>query len=215
MSTDAHSRCLELAEALAEGDGGRATALARRLSASWFRRGLAGEVLQEAAKDHRMQVLDLLLKCGLGVDTPDPHGVSALERAAHVGDLELVVALLQRGAAPCRAERRRGAASALHTATVKGYTRIVECMLEAGADISEIVEDPRVCLFRVPGDTLRLLQRRGGRLPDEIERMLEAGGAIGDPRPTERPVSSRSAKPRIGLEDEPHPPAPPGLRRGR
>ena len=107
-----------------------------------------------------------LIATGGDVNARSADGATALLWAAHRGDLELVVALLEGGADPTLANDY--GATAISAAAVEGDARIIEALLDAGAD----VDSPNA-----EGQTVLMVVARTGRV-DTARLLLERGASV-------------------------------------
>jgi ankyrin repeat protein len=90
-----------------------------------------------AARSGDATTADLLLAAGATLDEPAPTGASALVIAAHSGNHEVAMLLLERGADPNAA----GAGyTALHAAVLRGDVRLVETLIARGAKVDAPLE---------------------------------------------------------------------------
>lgn len=86
-----------------------------------------------AAAKGRARGVELLLAKGAACATPDAYGWTPLMRAVSGGYIEAVDVLLASGQADIGAREESGA-TALHIAAGRGFTTIVQRLLEAGAE---------------------------------------------------------------------------------
>tara|TARA_R110000868_G_scaffold411785_1_gene710567 strand:+ start:47731 stop:48306 length:576 start_codon:yes stop_codon:yes gene_type:complete len=93
------------------------------------------ELLLDAARIGRTDMVAPLLAAGADVDGRDRHGYTALILAAYHGHLETAVELLDRGAAVDAVDDKRGN-TALMGIAFKGYDEIAEELIDAGADVN-------------------------------------------------------------------------------
>jgi hypothetical protein len=92
------------------------------------------ELLLDAARIGRTDMVAPLLAAGADVDGRDRHGYTALILAAYHGHLDTAVALLDHGAAVDAVDDKRGN-TALMGIAFKGYDEIAEELIDAGADV--------------------------------------------------------------------------------
>lgn len=91
------------------------------------------ELLFDAARLGRTDVIPALLHAGADLAAIDPKGYTALILASYNGHAEATELLLQRGADIEQADAARGN-TALMGVAFKGYVEIVDMLLKAGAD---------------------------------------------------------------------------------
>ncbi len=111
---------------------------------------------------------------------PERHvlgGVCALGLACHFGKLSFAQLFL-RDRDVRRIRLRHN--SPLQDAAFYGHLELLRFLLKRGADPQEICKRPLGSLIRIRGDVLRALREAGGRLPSEIEGMLDRHVALGD-----------------------------------
>ncbi len=104
------------------------------------------------------------------VHLSDMHGRTALWHASDTGQVPLAVALLRRGANPNDTDRAGW--SCLHVAAEKGYRKILELLIEAGADI-------HARTFGGPAWTSLHLACSSGRVR-ATRALLQAGAPVSD-----------------------------------
>lgn len=107
-----------------------------------------------------------LLDLGLGVDSPDSQGCTALLRAAGGGHRAVVDLLLARGADPGRAAH--SGATPLSAAVSMRHAEIVDRLVAAGASLEQ----------RLPGDLTVLMVACALGLTDLAARLLAAGADV-------------------------------------
>jgi ankyrin repeat protein len=91
------------------------------------------ELLFDAARLGRVDVIPALLQAGGDIGAADPKGHTPLILASYHGHQAATALLLERGAAVDQPDATRGN-SALMGAAFKGYDAIAELLLAAGAD---------------------------------------------------------------------------------
>jgi ankyrin repeat protein len=91
------------------------------------------ELLFDAARLGRTDVLPALLVAGADIEAHDPKGYTALILASYNGQAAATELLLKHGALPDAPDRIRGN-TALMGVAFKGYGAIAERLLDAGAD---------------------------------------------------------------------------------
>lgn len=153
---------------------GVALASGRRDLADWLdwrgwplpRRPLQPADVPAAAIVGDVDAVRRLLDLGLGVDTIDAQGCTALLRAAGGGHRATVDLLLARGADPRRAANT--GATPLSAAVSMRHVEIVDRLLAAGAGLEQ----------RLPGDVTVLMLAAALGLPDVCARLLQAGANV-------------------------------------
>lgn len=108
----------ELAEALVE-----ETALDQLCAVS----AATASPLHQAAFHGMVDVLDAILRCGVGRDVLDPVGFCALQYAAQAGQREMAVALVRRGLSPFRTNH--GGKDAVYVALHHGHVDVAEAVV--------------------------------------------------------------------------------------
>ena len=121
--------------------------------------------LVEAAKRADWPAIDTLLAQGVDVNEPGHDGTVALHWAAHHGDLETLIRLIDAGA-DVAATNRYGIAP-IWLASQNGHTAVVDALLRAGVD----PDSSR----GTSGETVLMIAARGGHV--EVLRRLVAQGA--------------------------------------
>jgi ankyrin repeat protein len=96
--------------------------------------GRIQELLFDAARLGRADMIQPLVRAGADLEAHDPKGYSALILATYHGSLETTQALLDAGAYIDGPELARGN-TALMGVAFKGYAQIVACLLGAGARV--------------------------------------------------------------------------------
>jgi ankyrin repeat protein len=125
-----------------------------------------------AAQNGSGPMLELLLKSGGKADTATEGGETPLMTAARTGNVDVVRALLARGAGVERADERRGQ-TALMWAAAEGHAPVVQALVDAGAAVGT----------RLPsGLTALLFAVREGRR-DVVRVLLRAGADVNDTVP--------------------------------
>src|SRR5207244_12407545 len=117
-------------------------------------------------------LVELLLKAGADPNAAVPGGETPLMTASRVGSLESVKALLSRGAAVDGKEDRRGQ-TALMWAAAEGHAKVVEMLIEVGADFRARLSS---------GFTPLLFAVREGR-SDVVRVLLKAGVDVNETVP--------------------------------
>lgn len=101
--------------------------------------------LSYAASAGHQEILEMLVKAGAALDVPSSDGRTALSNAAGNGNIRMVITLLN-------AAQERGVtlslAPALHVAAEKGFGRILELLIKAGADANAADNDSRTPLMK-------------------------------------------------------------------
>ncbi|XP_041982480.1 uncharacterized protein LOC121735648 [Aricia agestis] len=92
---------------------------------------MGGALLEAAARGDAGRVASLI-RAGAPVDARDENGISALQRAAADGHVDVVRVLLEHGADPNTQDRVHGN-TATHEAAWKGYSRCVALLARCGA----------------------------------------------------------------------------------
>jgi ankyrin repeat protein len=87
---------------------------------------------EEAIHRGEVQEVARLLRAGVGINSKDRYGQTALMVAATKGHTDAVALLVQRGAALNVAAKYN--LTALMLAAINGHTKIVRILVEAGAD---------------------------------------------------------------------------------
>jgi uncharacterized protein len=119
-------------------------------------------------------MVELLLLAGADPNAALPGGETPLMTASRVGSLPSVKALLARGAAVESKDDRRGQ-TALMWAAAEGHAKVVEMLIEVGADLHH----------RLPsGFTPLLFAIREGRT-DVVRVLLKAGADVNETVPVE------------------------------
>ena len=91
------------------------------------------ELLFDAARLGRIDVLPALLIAGADIEARDPQGYTPLILASYNGQAKATDLLLAQGASPDAPDRTRGNTS-LMGVDFKGYGEIADRLLDAGAD---------------------------------------------------------------------------------
>ena len=135
------------------------------LGTSGFDAVIGSEVADLAMQGNRV-VLQMLLKGGEDVNTPQADGATALHWAAHNDDLELINLLLEAGANV--STKNRAGVTPLSLACSSGNTAVVELLLNAGANPNEALPNGETVLMMAARtgsvDTLNLLIDRGAEV---------------------------------------------------
>jgi uncharacterized protein len=119
-------------------------------------------------------MVEMLLQAGADPNTALPGGETALMTAARVGTLASVKALLARGANVHGKDDRRGQ-TALMWAAAEGHARVVEVLIEVGADFRTRLTS---------GFTPLLFAVREGRI-NVVQALLKAGVDVNETVPVE------------------------------
>src|SRR5882672_10759486 len=130
--------------------------------------------LSLACTNGNAEIVELLLKAGADPNAALPGGETPLMTVSRVGSLASVKALLSRGATVDNKDDRRGQ-TALMWAAAEGHARVVEMLIEVGADLHH----------RLPsGFTPLLFAVREGRT-DVVRVLLKAGADVNETVPVE------------------------------
>jgi ankyrin repeat protein len=92
------------------------------------------ELLFDAARLGRADMILPLCQAGADLETHDARGYTALILASYNGSLETTQALLEAGAQVDTSDRVRGN-TALMGVAFKGFSEIASCLLKAGAEV--------------------------------------------------------------------------------
>ena len=130
--------------------------------------------LSLACTNGNAEIVELLLKAGADPNAALPGGETPLMTASRVGSLASVKALLSRGATVDRKDDRRGQ-TALMWAAAEGHARVVEMLIEVGADLHNRLTS---------GFTPLLFAVREGRT-DVVRVLLKAGADVNETVPVE------------------------------
>lgn len=101
-------------------------------------RGYSATPLHSTAEYGRLEILELLLKAGAKVDTPDQYEQSPLHAVASSRSVDGVKLLLAAGADVNA--RDQGDATPLHTAVKHSTTEVVKALVAAGANVNARTE---------------------------------------------------------------------------
>lgn len=93
------------------------------------------QLLFEAARLGRIDMIDPLLKAGADINAYDDRGFTPLILAAYNGQLATVEALINKGADACRPDRDQGNTAQMGVA-FKGEDGIAARLLKAGCDVN-------------------------------------------------------------------------------
>jgi hypothetical protein len=93
------------------------------------------ELLFEAARLGRTDMIDPLVKAGADVNGYDPRGFTPLILAAYDGHLDTMEALIAHGADACKPDATQGNTAQMGVA-FKGYDAIAARLLKAGCDVN-------------------------------------------------------------------------------
>jgi len=130
--------------------------------------------LSLACTNGNAEIVELLLNAGADPNAALPGGETPLMTGSRVGSLASVKALLSRGATVDNKDDRRGQ-TALMWAAAEGHARVVEMLIEVGADLHH----------RLPsGFTPLLFAVREGRT-DVVRVLLKAGADVNETVPVE------------------------------
>lgn len=94
------------------------------------------ELLFDAARLGRADMIEPLVHAGADVEAHDPKGYTALILASYHGSLDTTQALLTAGARVDAPDQPRGN-TALMGVAFKGFAQIVACLLRAGAAVNQ------------------------------------------------------------------------------
>lgn len=169
-----HGADPEAASASGETPLGLALARADRDLVYWLnwprwrlpRRALAAADLPLAAASGDIDAVDKLLALGMGVDSVDAQGATALIRAAGSGYAALVVRLLDAGADPTRAAQ--SGATCLSAAIAARREAVVRTVLGRGVGADQ----------RLPGGGTALMIAAALGQPRLVEALLEHGADV-------------------------------------
>ncbi|KAG7152024.1 Ankyrin-3 like protein [Verticillium longisporum] len=142
------------------------------LAQSLLRRGVnvdGGKVhkaIHYAVMEGRMEMVKLLLDSGVGIESTDESGNTALSWAAKIGNMDLIRLLLDRGA-DHTAVNMNGT-TALHTVSQNGYTDCIGLLLDYGANPTAVdsigVTPLHYASKHGHPDAVRLLLRHGANM---------------------------------------------------
>lgn len=93
------------------------------------------QLLFEAARLGRIDMIDPLLKAGADINAYDDRGFTPLILAAYNGQLAMVETLITKGADACRPDRDQGNTAQMGVA-FKGEDGIAARLLKAGCDVN-------------------------------------------------------------------------------
>lgn len=128
----------------------------------------AQELLFDAARTGRADLIGGLLQLGASIDAHDPKGNTPLIIAAYAGEEATVATLLSAGADACKGDTTRGN-TALMGAAFRGHDAVAQRLLAAGCDV-----DAR----NNAGQTALMMAAMFGRTA-QVDLLLGAGA---DPR---------------------------------
>ena len=118
-----------------------------------------------AAGEGKEEVLQFLLDKGVPVDIRNKYGVTALCSAAWFGQYDTAKMLIQRGANVNDHVTNLDLRTPLHSAAYQGNVKLVELLLDHGADINALEDDNETALHwaAVKGqlNVAKLLVKRG------------------------------------------------------
>ncbi|XP_071551960.1 uncharacterized protein [Panulirus ornatus] len=122
--------------------------------------------LHYATEQGHTYIVNMLIKSGVRVDTPDAEHMTALHLAAQRGLAEVITLLLEGGAKVNT--KMNDKSSPLHIAASRGYTDIVETLLDRGAKIDSLDSSDRTALIvavsRSNYKVVQLLLNRGAKV---------------------------------------------------
>ncbi|MGA3070514.1 MAG: ankyrin repeat domain-containing protein [Terracidiphilus sp.] len=107
-----------------------------------------GDDLINAAKSGDLPRVTTLLASGINVDAKSSKGATALFVASYYGHLDVVQALLAKGA---DVNARSNGATALYIASQEGQLEVVQALLAKGADVTAKLSDGRTALDAAKG----------------------------------------------------------------
>jgi len=93
------------------------------------------ELLFEAARLGRSDIVEPLVRAGADIDGYDRRGFTPLILAAYSGHLDTVETLIEAGANPCKPDANQGNTAQMGAA-FKGENAIAERLLKAGCDVN-------------------------------------------------------------------------------
>jgi uncharacterized protein len=93
------------------------------------------ELLFEAAKLGRTDLIDPLVKAGVDIDAYEPRGFTPLILAAYNGHPDTVEALIANGADPCKPDSTQGNTAQMGVA-FKGEDAIAARLLKTGCNVN-------------------------------------------------------------------------------
>src|ERR1700712_2064021 len=93
------------------------------------------ELMMDAARSGRDDVIPALLHAGVAIDARDAKGFTPLILASYSGQATTTALLLARGGSVDLVDSARGN-SALMGVAFKGYPQIAALLIEAGADVN-------------------------------------------------------------------------------
>lgn len=139
--------------------------------------------LHSAAEAGDTDIVQLLLECGVGVNSEVPSGGTALHVAAREGNLDTVKLLVKHNIIMDKLFEGRG--TALHTAAEEGHLDVVEFLLDNGADVEARSVGGETALAKAIHqgqlDIVRLLLDHGAaqlvRVEDNLTALHEASMA--------------------------------------
>ncbi|MBB3912434.1 ankyrin repeat domain-containing protein [Sphingomonas desiccabilis] len=140
------------------------------------------ELLFDAARLGRVDMIETLVKAGADVDGYDKRGFTPLILAAYNGQKEAVEALLERGADPCRPDAGQGNTAQMGVA-FKGDDAIAARLLKTPCNV-----DAR----NNAGQTALMMAALFGRTV-QVELLLAAGADTGIADATGRTAASVAA----------------------
>lgn len=125
--------------------------------------------LSYAAGAGHQEILEMLVKAGAALDVPSTDGRTALSNAAGNGNIRMVITLLT-------AAQEQGVTlnlvPALHVAAEKGFGRVLELLIKAGADANAADGDSRTPLMKAATsdntEALDILLKAGAK-PDTAD----------------------------------------------
>lgn len=125
--------------------------------------------LSYAAAAGHQEILEMLVKSGASLDIPTSEGRTALSNAAGNGNIRMVMTLLN-------AAQEQGVkldlAPALHLAAEKGFGRVLELLIKAGADVNAPDSNSRTPLMKAATsdntESIEILIKAGAK-PDAAD----------------------------------------------
>jgi len=126
------------------------------------------KAMADCINEGKLKEVSLFLEAGFSPDTKDKNGVPMLNISARAGNLEILQLLLRAGAQlNLQAEDRN--TTAILDATMGKHKKLVNALIEAGADVNILSKDGQSALIVAIGNGY-----------DEITEMLSKAGADPD-----------------------------------